>query len=167
MLFIPSEEWFLCLEITCSNLFFKTYDYTDFRNPSQEIYFNALIVTCSKKVCRFFPSSPHSQVSADFLHSSRLRVRRLSVQTMMEVGRQRGSIQCSHALCCFSFSFDCCSAIINIIDIALFRFHLDWTRFCSLCAIWLQCRVVQKHLQRKSLIDHLLDLPLLNRVKAV
>lgn len=28
--FNPYEEWFLCLEITCSNLFFKTCDYTDF-----------------------------------------------------------------------------------------------------------------------------------------
>lgn len=57
--------------------------------------------------------------------------------------------------------------MINVIPTALFPFHLEQIHLCSLCAILLQCRVVVKHLQRKLLIDRLLDLLLLDRVKAV
>lgn len=116
------------------------------------------LLSLAKRSAVSSPLLPTCQASANF--SNRLGVRGLSTETVMEIGRQ-GS-QCSAAMLCAIFHcYDCCCSIINVIHIALFLFHLDWTHFCSLCAILLQCRVVQKHLQRKLLIDHLLDLPLL------
>ena len=126
---------------------------------------NAPIVTSSKKVFCFFPL-PTCQASANFSHSSRLGMRGAVKGNSDEGGRQ-GSQSSAAMLCAIFHCYDCCSSIIDVIHIVLFAFHLGWTRFCSLCAILLQCRVVQKHLQRKLLIDHLLDLPLLVRVKAV
>lgn len=55
------------------------------------------------------------------------------METMMEGGRQGFQSGASHALCYFSFSYDWCSSIINVLHIALFHFMWIGLILQSLC----------------------------------
>lgn len=59
--FNPYEEWFVCLEITCS------LKPVIIQNPSQKINFNASVVASSKKGLLFFPPSSHLPSISKFL----------------------------------------------------------------------------------------------------